>query len=187
VVIGPALDADYAKRVFAQLDCPPSFAETISSSSSSASPRAHSYGPILYHPPVGAADAVAALRAADIVLNTSLSEGMSNVLMEAMTVGAPCAARDNAGNRSLIAAVDDGDASADASRGGGDANAASTGLLFATPDEFVAGATRLLDGGADAGRTVCAALRMMRRIGRSDDEFALYDAVVRALVGSADR
>ena len=42
---------------------------------------------------------------ADIVLNTSLSEGMAGSVLEAMALGAPLLLRDNSGNRSV---ADDG-------------------------------------------------------------------------------
>jgi glycosyltransferase involved in cell wall biosynthesis len=43
-----------------------------------------------------------ALRGADVVLNTSRSEGLSNALLEAMAVGRPVLASDIPGNRDLI-------------------------------------------------------------------------------------
>jgi glycosyltransferase involved in cell wall biosynthesis len=41
-------------------------------------------------------------RAADVVINTSDSEGLSNALMEALAVGRPVVARDVPGNRALL-------------------------------------------------------------------------------------
>jgi glycosyltransferase involved in cell wall biosynthesis len=59
----------------------------------------------------------AAYRAADVVLNTSLSEGLSNAIMEAMLAGRAILATDIPGNRDLI---EDG----------------ATGLLFRGPNDF---------------------------------------------------
>lgn len=44
----------------------------------------------------------AILKDADIVLNTSLSEGMSPIILEAGILGRPVVASDNAGNRELV-------------------------------------------------------------------------------------
>jgi glycosyltransferase involved in cell wall biosynthesis len=45
---------------------------------------------------------LAAIAEADVVLNTSLSEGMCGVVLEAMLLGTPVIARRNAGNQSVI-------------------------------------------------------------------------------------
>ncbi len=59
--------------------------------------------PWIRHLPHIPPDAMAAAyRASDGVLNTSLSEGLSNALMEAMTVGRPILASDIPGNRDLL-------------------------------------------------------------------------------------
>lgn len=63
--------------------------------------------------------------AADAVVNSSLSEGMSNSLLEAMAGGVPVLARANAGNRAVVA------------RG-------RAGLLFTTEQDFVREAARLM-------------------------------------------
>jgi glycosyltransferase involved in cell wall biosynthesis len=70
-------------------------------------------------------DLHAAMRESDVVVNSSRSECCANAILEAMDVGVPVIARDIPGNRSL---VDHG----------------QTGLLFATPTDFVDQATRLL-------------------------------------------
>ena len=71
-----------------------------------------------------------------------------------MSLGTPCVVRDNAGNRSLIAHN-------------------QSGLLFATPDECVAAAERLLGDTELQQRLVCGALDVMRDLGaRSErDEY----------------
>ena len=60
------------------------------------------------------------------VLNTSLSEGMSSILLEAMAIGVPILARNIAGNQAII-------------------HDNETGLLFSTLDEFVDKAIRYLE------------------------------------------
>ena len=60
------------------------------------------------------------------VLNTSVSEGMSSAILEAMIVGVPVVARDILGNKSII--IDK-----------------KTGLLFSSPDEFVQKAAILIN------------------------------------------
>ncbi len=62
-------------------------------------------------------------RSADVVLNTSIHEGLSNAVMEAMRIGRPLLLADNAGNRAA--------ASADA-------------LYFKSPDDLLAGGERLV-------------------------------------------
>ena len=75
---------------------------------------------------------------ANAVVNCSVSEGMSNALLEAMAVGTPLVVRRNAGNESLV------------SHG-------STGLLFDSATEFVRQAQRLLGGGAGNAGAAAAA------------------------------
>ena len=106
VVVGPVLDAGYAAQVHAAIAAHPAV------------------GTIL--PAVPPATLLLWLSQADLCLNTSVSEGQSNVLMEAMALGTPCVVRDNPGNASLI-------------RHG------QTGFRFATPAEAVQYAQQLLD------------------------------------------
>lgn len=70
--------------------------------------------------------------AADVVLNTSLSEGMSNVLLEAMAAGRPLLASDIQGNRWPVL---------------GDRGDAASGLLFdlQDPEDFMGKAVTLVD------------------------------------------
>jgi len=69
----------------------------------------------------------AGLSAVQVVINSSLSEGgMSNAVLEAMSKGVPVLASDIEGNRSVITDGEDG-------------------LLFGSPEEFLAKADRLLD------------------------------------------
>jgi len=48
------------------------------------------------------------LRAADVVVNTSRSEGLSNAVLEAMAAGRPVLASDIAGNRAAVRHAEDG-------------------------------------------------------------------------------
>src|SRR5690606_12507737 len=61
---------------------------------------------------------------ADVVLNTSISEGLSNVLLEAMSLGRAVLASDIAGNRALI-------------------EHGATGLLYSGEEQFEREASRL--------------------------------------------
>lgn len=81
VFAGPILDAEYGHQLANRL----------------------AKEPWVRHLPHIPPDAMAAAyRASDVVLNTSLSEGLSNALMEAMTVGRPILASDIPGNRDLL-------------------------------------------------------------------------------------
>jgi hypothetical protein len=59
-------------------------------------------GSVVYHTNVPHLDLLAAVRESDIVLNTSLSEGESNALLEAMAMKVPIVARANEGNSTLL-------------------------------------------------------------------------------------
>jgi glycosyltransferase involved in cell wall biosynthesis len=82
--------------------------------------------------------------AADAVVNSSLSEGMSNALLEAMAAGVPVLARANAGNRAVV-------------------RAGRTGLLFADERSFLRAAERLLRDAALRRRLAWAARAQARR------------------------
>ncbi|MDW7672942.1 MAG: glycosyltransferase [Bacillota bacterium] len=58
------------------------------------------------------------LAAADVVINTSLTEGMPNTILEAMSLGIPALARDIAGNRAIVVNGENG-------------------FLFKTNEEFI--------------------------------------------------
>ena len=103
-IVGPARDPRYWDRV----------EERIGRSS-----NAKWYGTVELH------DMPQWYRAADIVINTSYTEGLSNALLEALSCGRPVLARDIPGNRSLLAPH-------------------HAGLLFRTPTEFVHRALELL-------------------------------------------
>lgn len=106
---GPILEEEYGRE----------FTEKISGQD-----RVH-YHERIPHEAMGSAYA-----RADVVLNTSLSEGISNVLVEAMTAGRPILAAAIPGNRDLI-------------------ENGVTGILYQSEEDFRAQARRLQK---DAGR-----------------------------------
>ncbi len=109
-IVGPSRDATYWQQVEARLaHCP--WAR--------------------WHGVVAPADMPRWYRAADVVINTSLTEGLSNALLEALACGRPVVARDIPGNRALLAP-------------------GQVGRLYATPEEFVGAVSDLLDHPADA-------------------------------------
>ncbi|KAJ8312655.1 hypothetical protein KUTeg_010028 [Tegillarca granosa] len=81
VIIGPETDAEYQKY----------FLDSISGLSG-----------VYYIPGLSLCDAHAAIKESFAVVNTSESEGMAAVILEAMQMGVPVLARDNYGNKSLI-------------------------------------------------------------------------------------
>lgn len=72
----------------------------------------------LLHDPVLHIDFLNILKESQLVINSSISEGMSNVLMESMQMGVPVLARSNEGNNKLIRNF-------------------YNGVLFSTQNEFV--------------------------------------------------
>ena len=112
-IVGPSLDADYAAVVAAALAHANGGAgggddDLVSYVGAMPRDRLH-----------------ASMREASIVLNTSVSEGMCNSLLEAMLLGTPVLARSNDGNAALL-------------------EHSATGMLFATADEMVTHGQRLL-------------------------------------------
>jgi len=82
--------------------------------------------------------------AADAMVNSSLSEGMSNAVLEAMAMGVPVLARAIEGNRALI-------------------RHNRTGLLFSSEGEFLRQAERLLTDARLRRRLTAGALAQVRR------------------------
>jgi L-malate glycosyltransferase len=115
VFAGPALDGAYAERFRAEVKRLQAFA---------------GWGPQI--PPAGMRSAYAS---SDSVLNSSFSEGLSNVLLEGKAAGKPLLAADIPGNRWPVL---------------GDRGDAPMGILFdpRDPDDFVRKALALID---DAG------------------------------------
>ncbi|XP_063598597.1 glycosyltransferase 1 domain-containing protein 1-like [Penaeus indicus] len=105
LIMGPALDAHYARQVHSEASrwCGVRVANSLKP------PECH-----------------AVIASATVLLNSSLSEGMSAAVLEAMALGTPVLARDIPGNRAVV-------------RHG------QTGMLFSCPDAFVQQLNRLLD------------------------------------------
>jgi glycosyltransferase involved in cell wall biosynthesis len=119
VIAGAVLELDYAEPAL----------ETLT-----ALPGVH------YLPPLPRSKMLAAMRRADLVLNTSLSEGMCGSVLEAMALRTPVIARRNAGNESLIVH-------------------GHTGLLYDSPDECVQWARALLNSALLSARLARTASR----------------------------
>jgi glycosyltransferase involved in cell wall biosynthesis len=108
VIAGPAIDADYTRQLLAAVEANP-FSAWVGE-------IAHSDMTSLY-------------RSAQVVLNTSLSEGgMANSILEGMAYGLPVLASAVEGNCSLV-------------------SDAVNGFLFSSAEEFIDKAERLLDKG----------------------------------------
>jgi glycosyltransferase involved in cell wall biosynthesis len=101
---GPELDADYAAEFLAELAKRP-WAEYLG---------------VVPQPAMASL-----MRQADILLNNSVSEGLSNALIEACSLGRPILARSNSGNRAVVTPE-------------------LNGQLFDTEQEFVQKASALL-------------------------------------------
>ena len=112
VFAGPALDGEYAARFEGEVRRCAAFARWI---------------PLI--PPSAMRSAY---RGADVVLNASLSEGLSNSLLEGMAAGKPLLAADIPGNRAPVL---------------GENGDEPSGLLFdlRNPDSFAGQALRLVD------------------------------------------
>jgi glycosyltransferase involved in cell wall biosynthesis len=138
VFLGPVLDPEYAARFRASLAAAP-FACWLPGVEPSRMPGAY--------------------RAADVVVNTSQSEGLSNTLLEAAAAGVPVLASDIPGNRTVVA-------------GGG--QGPPGGLLFdpARPDGFLRQALRLVDEPPLREELRRAALARARQWPRPEQEAA---------------
>jgi glycosyltransferase involved in cell wall biosynthesis len=97
VVVGAVIEPDYAEVALAEM-----------------TDRAG----IHYVSPLSRPELLAAMAEADVVLNSSLSEGMCGTVLEAMALGTPVVARRNAGNESVVVH-------------------GHTGLLYDSPNELV--------------------------------------------------
>jgi predicted glycoside hydrolase/deacetylase ChbG (UPF0249 family)/glycosyltransferase involved in cell wall biosynthesis len=89
VVLGPALETDYAREVHEHI-------ATLNERHPNLSGRIHLHDGLPHE------DYLAALQEADLVLNASEHEGLSHGIAEAMAAGIPVLARDIAGNRLLV-------------------------------------------------------------------------------------
>eukprot|EP00943_MAST-04B_sp_MAST-4B-sp1_P001764 g1764.t1 len=70
------------------------------------------------HPPVQLKEMLVAMKEADVVVNTSLSEGMSGAILEAMAIGTPVMARNIPANKALLFEK-------------------NVGILFSSPEDFI--------------------------------------------------
>jgi len=109
VIVGPQLDHDVSVEVLSRC----------------ASSGALSNNPLYYIDTVSHATILAMVQEADIVTNSSKSEGMANALLEAMALETVVIARDIPGNRAIL-------------RHG------ENGLLFTTPLQFCECADKVL-------------------------------------------
>jgi len=112
IFAGPPLDEAYAERFFREAERMRVFARWV--------------------PPIHPAAMRTAYRSADVILNGSASEGLSNVLIEARAAGKPLLASDIPGNRWPVL---------------GDAGDSPMGVLFdpSDPDDFVRKAILFVD------------------------------------------
>lgn len=108
LIIGPQLDQGYSQQVIQEIE------KTEGAIYYGEMPPQHLHASIIQ---------------ADIVVNSSISEGLSNALLESMNLGTIVVARDIAGNRSLIR---DGE----------------LGFLYHTPDDFLRIAKNIIEGKA---------------------------------------
>ncbi|XP_066945801.1 glycosyltransferase 1 domain-containing protein 1-like [Macrobrachium rosenbergii] len=104
LIIGPVLDAHYAKDVKTRVS------------------RLHG---VLVADKVDPSDCQEIMRNATALINTSISEGMSAAILEAMALGTPVIARDIPGNAAIV-------------------NHQVNGLLFNSPEDFLLQLQRLL-------------------------------------------
>lgn len=137
VVAGAVLEPDYAEEALSVL------AERLGIHYLSALPR-----PAM----------LSAIREADVVINTSLSEGMCGVLLEAMRLGTPVVARRNAGNESLVVH-------------------GHTGLLYDSPRELVQWINALVASGELRNRLARTAQQKAETTHSMDREREAYLAI----------
>lgn len=143
VLAGPRLDSAYADRVDREL---------------SATPGAAYIGEVPHE------HMSAALRASDLVLNCSDSEGgMANTVLEAMATGAPVLVRAIPGNLSLV-------------------REGVTGLTFDDESTFEAQVERVLAAPREVKQMAQLAREEIHRTYRRDLEAQSYEAVYRELL-----
>jgi glycosyltransferase involved in cell wall biosynthesis len=145
VAAGPAVDREYAGLFEQEIRRHSNFARWIKAIPSVAMRSAY--------------------QAADVVLNASLSEGLSNSLIEAMAAGKPVLASDIPGNRWPIL---------------GEKGDSPAGLLYdlQNPEDFIKKALRLIDDGTfreSLGRAACASQSLWPDSGaEADGLIAVY-------------
>ena len=105
-----------------------------------------------------------AIHEADLVLNTSLSEGMCGVILEAQCLSTPVLARRNAGNESLVVH-------------------GHTGLLYDAPEEAVDWARALVRSPELRSRIAATAAKRIARVHSPEGERDAYLALAEEMAG----
>ncbi|XP_036076704.1 glycosyltransferase 1 domain-containing protein 1 isoform X2 [Rousettus aegyptiacus] len=118
-------------------------------------------------PEMAQGDLHAALKHCSALVNSSVSEGMSAAVLEAMDLGVPVLARNIPGNAAVVTHE-------------------VTGLLFADPQEFVQLAKRLVSDPALEKGLVARGREYVRTFHSWQMERATYQHLVRTLVGCAE-
>lgn len=144
---GPAIDPGYASRFSERIGELSSFARWI-----------EVVPPQAMH---------SAYREADVVLNASFSEGLSNSVIEGIAAGRPILASDIPGNREPVL---------------GSGAAPAAGVLFDPhdPDDFTRKAMSLVDNEGLRGKLADAALRRSAELPSAEDEAAALIAAYQA-------
>jgi len=152
VFAGPALDAPYTERFTAMIARHSAFARWI--------------------PQIPPTAMHAAYRSADVVLNASFSEGLSNSLLEAIAAGRPILASDIAGNRWPVL---------------GNPGHPPCGDLFdlQDPDDFMQKAIRLVDDEKRRRDFAEACLLRAEHLPRPEEEAAGLDRIYRRVLDQA--
>ena len=108
-----------------------------------------------------------AFRAADVVINTSLSEGMPNTLLEALTLGKPLLASNVSGNRAIV-------------------EHGINGYIFNDADEFLAYGLRLLEDIELGVKLQMGPAKQSFQL-KWEQEVDAYELVYRQILHSYDR
>ncbi|KAJ8285842.1 hypothetical protein GJAV_G00031560 [Gymnothorax javanicus] len=107
-------------------------------------------------------DLHSALKMCFALVNSSVSEGMSAAILEAMHLGVPVVARDIPGNAAIVQHEE-------------------TGLLFSTPQEFVTMSKRLLEDGPLLERIVSNGRQYVEKFHSLAEERTVYQRLVELL------
>ncbi|XP_078522481.1 glycosyltransferase 1 domain-containing protein 1 [Lissotriton helveticus] len=141
IIIGPTIDAQFTSEVEAKLS------------------RATGVQLVREMPQ---RDLQAVMKCCFAVVNSSISEGMSASILEAMDLGVPVLARNIPGNAAVVSHED-------------------TGLLFSDPQEFVRLAQRLIDNPSLRTRIVANAKEYVEKRHSWELERGVYQSLVAGL------
>lgn len=119
VIIGPKLSPEYSNYFFDEIS-------RMKNSENDIKERRYWEECVQYHEPVSSEHLYDCISESFVVLNSSLSEGLSNVILESFYLNRPVIARKNEGNSSVI-------------------EDQKTGLLFSTVDEFIEKSSNILN------------------------------------------